>query len=198
MTIEENRAFMKNFFESYYEKRKSEDIILVEGVGIPTEMLENGADPNKEWNVWNLYPSVVTESDFAMYEEKFNVKLPECIKAFFSVYHHRFDDALGRNDIRNPLYDLERSYNHHLANNGYLPFGWDEDCFFIRCIDLTNMPDEEKCSIVEIDHEPFFDLMYDSEEKGMPVPKEELIKLFRPVADNFYEYLNGVYNDTIK
>ena len=48
MTIEENRAFMKNFFERYYEKRKSEDIILVKGVGIPPEMLEDGADPNKE------------------------------------------------------------------------------------------------------------------------------------------------------
>jgi hypothetical protein len=40
--------------------------------------------------------------------------------------------------------------------------------------------------------------MYDFEEKGMHVPKEEILKLLRPVADNFYEYLNGVYNDTIK
>lgn len=197
MTIEENRAFMKDFFERYYEKRKNENIIRVKGVGIPTEMLEDGADPNKEWNVWKLYPSVVTENDFAAYEAKTGIKLPRCLKAFFSVYHHRFNTAIGRNDIRNPLYDLERSYNHHLANNGYLPFGWDSDDYFIRCIDLTNMPNEEVCPIVEIDHEPFFDLQYAAEEKGILTPKEELLKLFRPVADNLYEYLNGVYNDTI-
>lgn len=197
MTIEENRAFMKDFFERYYEKLKNEDIILVKGVGIPSEMLEDGADPNEEWNVWKLCPSIVKESTFSKFEEKIGVKLPECIKAFFSVYHHRFDTAIGRNDIRYPFYDLERSYNHHLVKNGYLPFGWDVDSFFIRCIDLANMPDEEKCPIVEIDHEPFFDLMYDSEEKGIIIPKEELLKLFRPVAENFYEYLNGVYNDTI-
>lgn len=197
MTVEENRAFMKDFFERYYEKLKNEDIILVKGVAIPPEMLAEGSDPNQEWNVWKLCPSIVKESDFAAYEEKIGVKLPECIKAFFSVYHHRFGTAIGCNNIRYPFYDLERSYNHHLVKNGYLTFGWDEDDYFIRCMDLTNMPDEENCPIVEIDHEPFFDLMYDAEEKGIIVPKEELMKLFRPVADNFYEYLNGVYNETI-
>jgi hypothetical protein len=198
MTIEENRAFMKDFFERYYEKRKNIDIICVEGVGIPPEMLEEGADPNKEWNVWKLYPSVVTENDIAKCEEKIGVKLPKCLEAFFSVYHHRFDTAIGRNYIKSPFHDLEISYNHHLVSNGYLPFGWDSDSFFIRCIDLANMPNEEKCSVVEIDHEPFFNLMYDFEPKGMLIPKKELLKLFRPVASNFYEYLDGVYNDIIK
>lgn len=197
MTSEENRSFMKDFFERYYENLKNEAIIFVKGVNIAPEMLADDADPNEEWNVWKLYPSVVTENDFEKIEKKIGIKLPECIKAFFSVYHHRFNTAVGRNDIRHPFYDLERAYNHHLVENGYLPFGWDEDDYFIRCIDLTDMPDEEKCPIVEIDHEPFFDLMYDSDEKGMIIPKEELMKLFRPVAGNFYEYLNGVYNGTI-
>lgn len=44
----------------------------------------------------------------------------------------------------------------------------------------------------------FYDLMYDFEEKGILTSNEELLKLFRPVADNFYKYLNGVYNDTIE
>lgn len=198
MTIEENRAFMKDFFERYYDKIRSIDVVCVMGVDIPSEMLEEGADPNEEWNIWRLYPSVVKESDFSAYEEKIGVKLPECIKAFFSVYHHRFNTAIGCNDIRNPLYNLVHSYNHHLVNSAYLPFGWDGDNYFIRCIDLSNMPDEEKCSIVEIDHELFFNMMFDFEQKGKNIPKEELLKLFRPVADNFYEYLNGVYNGTIE
>lgn len=197
MTIENNRAFMKDFFERYYSKIKSQGDIFVKGVNIPTEMLAEGADPNEEWNIWKLYPSTVTPDDFADFEKNIKIKLPECIKAFFSVYHHRFDTAIGRNEIKRPLYDLERAFNPHLVSNGFLPIGWDSDSFFIRCMDLANMPDEEKCRIVEIDHEPFFDLMYDCEDKGIPVPKEELLKLFRPVAENFYEYLNGVYNDTI-
>jgi hypothetical protein len=63
---------------------------------------------------------------------------------------------------------------------------------------LEIMPNEEKCPIVEVDHEPFFDLMYDSEGKGTTIPKEELLNILRLVADNFYEYLKGVYNDKIK
>ncbi len=197
MTLDENKEFMKDFFERYYEKQRNDNIILVKGVAIPTEMLNDGANPDDEWNVWKLYPSVATENDVIECEKTIGTKLPNCINAFFTVYHHRFDTALGCNDIKSPFGELKRAYNHHLVQNGYLSFGWDEDDYFIRCIDLSNMPDEEKCPIVEINHEEFFDLMFEYEEKGCLVPKDELLKLFRPVADNFYEYLNGVYNETI-
>ncbi|MBQ8569819.1 MAG: SMI1/KNR4 family protein [Oscillospiraceae bacterium] len=198
MTAEENRKFMKDFFERYYIKRKSLHDLCVSGVAIPDEMLADGADPNKELNIWKLTKSVVTEEDINKIEMKLNIKLPECIKAFFSVYHHRFEDPVGRNDIRNPFYDLERAYTHHLADNGYLPFGWDGESIFIRCIDLSNIPNEEKCPVLEIDHEYFFDLQFAAEDKGILVPKEQLEPLFSKVADNFYEYLNGIYNDVIE
>lgn len=198
MTKKENREFMKNFFERYYEKCYNEDEILVTGVGIPPEMLEDGADPTKEWNVWKLIPSTVTEKDIKQLEKGLNITLPECVKAFLSVYHHRFEDPIGRNDIRYPFYNLENYYTHQLADNGYLPIAWDGDGIFIRCIDLSNMPNEEKCPVVEIDHELFFDLQYDAESENILIAKEKLIPLMRPVAVNFYEYLNGIYEDKIK
>lgn len=198
MTREENRTFMKNFFERYYKKQIEDDPILVKGVGIPPEMLADGANPDDEWNIWKLIPSTATEKDFQVFEETHHVKLPECIKAFFSVYHYRFYTAIGRNDIGYPLYELERAYTHQLADNGYLPFGWDEDSFFIRCMDLSHLPEEEKCPIVEIDHEPFFDLQCDAEQAGILIPREQLVPLMRPVAENFYAYLNGVYENRIQ
>lgn len=59
------------------------------------------------------------------------------------------------------------------------------------------MPNEEKCPVVEIDHELFFDLQYDAESENTLIAKEKLIPLMRTVAVNFYEYLNGIYDDKI-
>lgn len=197
MTKKENREFMKNFFERYYEKCYNKDKILVEGVGIPPEMLEDGADPTKEWNVWKLILSTVTEEDIKQLEKDLNMPLPECVKAFLSVYHHRFETPIGWNDIKYPFYGFKIAYTHQLADNGYLPIAWDGDSIFIRCIDLSNMPNEEKCPVVEIDHELFFDLQYDAESENTLIAKEKLIPLMRTVAVNFYEYLNGIYDDKI-
>lgn len=197
MTRDENRAFMKDFFERYYDKFKNEGIIFVKGVGIPPEMLADGADPSEEWNIWKLIPSTVTEEDIQKLEEELHIALPECVRAFLSVYHHRFEDPVGRNDIRNPLWGFRCAYTHQLADNGYLPIAWAGDSFFIRCIDLSNMPDEEKCPVVEIDHEPFFDLQFDANQQNRLIPREQLVPLMCPVAENFYEYLNLIYEDKI-
>jgi len=197
MTREENRAFMKDFFERYYEKQKNRDEIFVMGVGVPPEMLADGANPNDEWNVWKLFPSTVTEDDIKNLEEKYHVTLPECVRAFFSVYHHIFHTAVGINTIHAPFWTFDLAFTHQLADNGYLPIAWDSEGIFIRCMDLSNMPDEEACPIVEIDHEPFFDLQFDAENEGRLIPREMLVPLMEPVANNFYEFLNIVYEDKI-
>ena len=197
MTREENIAFMKDFFEKYYEMEKSEGEVLVAGVNIPEEMVDHDLKEGSDWKVWKLVPSIVTDEDIAALEERLNIKLPECLRAFLSVYHHRFDENIGRNDIRAPFEAFERTFTHNLAENGYLPFAWDADSYFIRCIDLTNMPDEEKCPVVQIDHEPFFDIQYDYTEKGKLVPKEEIEPLIEEVTENFYEYLNKVLEGTL-
>lgn len=200
MTREENRAFMKDFFERYYKKRKNQgkDSILITGVKIAPEMQSDEKSKwGEEYSIWKLIPSTVSENDLKQFEETYHLKLPECIKAFLSVYHHRFGDPIGYNDIRNPFWSMKTNYTHQLAQNGYLSFAWDSESIFIRCIDLSNMPDEETCPIVEIDHELFFNLQYDAEETGILIPREQLTALMHPVADNFYQYLNGVFNDKI-
>ena len=190
MTREENIAFMKDFFEKYYEQLRNEDEVLVAGVKIPEEMVDH--DLQADWKVWKLIPSTVTEADLSALEERLHIKLPECLRAFLSVYHHRFDGPVGRNEIDAPFESFERTYTHNLAENGYLPFGWDSEGYYIRCIDLTNMPDEEHCPVVQVDHEPFFDLQYEYSERGKTVPKEELEPLIEEVSENFYEYLNAI------
>ncbi|MDE7299620.1 MAG: hypothetical protein K2N94_12480, partial [Lachnospiraceae bacterium] len=76
-----------------------------------------------------------------------------------------------------------------LVRNGYLTFGWDEDVYFIRCMDLQNMPDEERCPIVQIDHEIMFDFDEDTTERA------ELEEEMQPVAENFFAYLDAVLRD---
>ena len=81
----------------------------------------------------------------------------------------------------------------------YLPFAWDKEGYFIRCIDLKNMPDEEKCEVVEIDHEVLFDLEecedMQEEQGGLfdyavdMKRSGELEEKMNPVAKNFFVYL---------
>ena len=196
MTREENTKFMKDFFEKYYEQLKAENDVLVAGVKIPEEMVAYELTMSKGWSVWKLIPSTVKDEDFKEIEDNWGIKFPDCIKAFFCTYHHRFDDLLGKNLIGKPFETLELAYNPNLTANGYLPFGWDSDNYFIRCIDLTNTPDDEKCPVVQIDHETLFDLGDEYEDDI--IPKEEIEENIEWVADNFYEYLNAILNGDIE
>ena len=195
MTKEENTNFMKQFFEKYYEQQKAVSETSVAGVKIPEEMVAYDLEGSKGWQVWKLIPSTVKDEDFKEIENNWDIKFPDCIKAFFGTYHHRFDDLLGRNDIRKPFETLEFAYNPHLTANGYLPFGWDRDNYFIRCIDLSNAPDDERCPVVQIDHEILFDLGDEYEDEI--IPKEMIKQNIGPVADNFYDYLNAILNGKV-
>lgn len=57
------------------------------------------------------------------------------------------------------------------------------------------MPDEQNCAVVEIDHETLFDMQYEAEENDTIIPKEELQKNMIFVAENFFEYLNDIYEN---
>jgi len=193
MTKEENIKFMKQFFEEYYEKQKAIGDALVSGVGIPEEMVAYESATSKGWAVWKLIPSTVKDEDIKELEDKWGIEFPECFKAFLTTYHHSFDGLLGRNVIHKPFKTLEFAFNPNLTANGYLPFGWDSDNYYIRCIDLSNAPHDEKCPVVQIDHEILFDLG-DEYEDGL-IPKEEIEQEIEQVADNFYDYLKAILND---
>ena len=198
MTKEENISFMKSFFEKYYKKLHDDDLILVSLPGVPEPMISETDKRDGECKVWKLIPSTVTEEKLQEVEKAYNIKFPDVLKAFFSVYHHLFDAPIGSNSIKAPLQGFEFAFNSKLAKNGFLPFAWDEDGFFIRCIDLSNMPDEEKCSVVEIDHEVMFDLIFKAEDNNKTVSREEFAENMKTVAVNFYDFLNGVYEGRIE
>ena len=186
MDAQEIRSVIKKFFETLYEKMKDMDEVLVK---IPVvegnePMWEEGCVPDEEeWVTWRLLPAQVSDEEIAQLEEDIGVKLPQLLKIFLTTYFHYFDCGIGRNPVEEKFEGILNAWNPLLVKNGYLPFAWDEKGYFIRCIDLENMPDEEKCRVVQIDHEVMFD--FDEDATG----REELAGWMQPVAENFFVYL---------
>ena len=191
MNVKETKTFIKSFFESLYEKEKNEAEVLVK---IPAEkenepMWAEGAVPDKsKWVTWRLVPAQVSDEEIAALERQIGVALPQVLKIFLTTYFHYFGGEVGRNPIENKFSGFLYAWNPILVRNGYLPFGWDNDMYFIRCMDLKNMPNEEKCQIVEIDHEILFDFDTDT------TKRDELASKMRPVAENFFIYLKNLLN----
>lgn len=202
MTIEETKTLIKNFFESLYMKLKNEDEVLVKICVIEGNepMWAEGCVPDEEeWVTWRLLPAQVSDKEIAELEESIGVKLPQVLKIFLTTYFHYFDGGIGRNSVENKFEGILNAWNPMLVKNGYLPFAWDEEGYFIRCIDLKNMPDEEKCPVVQIDHEVMFDLeecediptahgiLFDFD--GEMIRRKELEEQMQLIADNFFVYL---------
>ena len=198
MDINGAKAFMKEYLEKLYKKYTDIDPVLVARPDLPEVMWADGETPDdEEWCVWKLIPSTVTGDDIAACEKGYGIEFPNCIKAFLGTYHHCFGSPVGENMPEEPFESLDNAYNPHLAANGYLPFTWDKDGYFIRCIDLNANDDGDSCPVVQFDHEVLFDLQYDFEDKGEEIPRERLEELADRIADNFYDYLNGVYDGSI-
>ncbi len=194
MDINSAKTFMKDYFEKLYKKLSEEAPTALQMCDLPEEMLADGADPNEEWNTWKLIPSNVTDEEIEVYWSKNKFKIPNCIRAFLQTYHHCFE-FIGRNMSNEPFYEFDIAYNPHLAANGYLAFSWDPEGYYIRCIDLSASDDEDKCPVVQFPHEELFDMGYAYEDKGEMIPREKIEKLAEPVAANFYEYLNSVFDN---
>lgn len=191
MNAEETRSYIKNFFETLYGKMKEEAEVLVK---IPVidgnePMWEEGCVPDEDgWVTWRLLPAQVSEEEIAELENEIGAKLPQVLKIFLTTYFHYFDEGIGRNPVEDKFWGILNAWNPMLVRNGYLPFTWDEEGYFIRCIDLEHMPEEEKCLIVQIDHEIMFDFDEDT------ATREELAEQMQPVAENFFAYLKDLLN----
>lgn len=131
----------------------------------------------------------IKEEEIIELERKIGVKLPLSLKAFLTVYHHFFEMPIGRNSLSEPFEGILHAWNPILVKCGYLPFTWDRECYFIRCIRLEEMPDEEKCGIYQIDHEILFD--FDEE----TVTKQDIDGKMKFVSQNLLTYLDEVLND---
>lgn len=202
MKITEACDFMKEYFEKFYKRYADLDPVLVKSPGLPEAMRADGEAPDKDgWCMWKLVPSTVTDEDITGREEKYSLKFPNALKAFLTVYHHDFCSPIGQNRFDKPLQGFDHAHNPHLTANGYLPFTWDKDGYYIICIDL-NAPnsdtDGDSCPIVQFDHEVFFDLQYEYEDNGEEIPRERLGELAEKIADNFIDFLNNVFDEKLK
>lgn len=186
MNMYECKEFIKECLEKHYNSF-SDDIPLMHP-DLPKEMRDGEVD-DEGWYKWKLIPSSVTDSDFELIEKKWEVKFPIMLKAYFQVYFHYFDGEIGRIPPDKPFHNLYNAYNPTLIRCGYLPFCWDSEGYFISCIDLSNMPNEDSCPIYKIDHEILFD--YDEE----TVTKEQIDKDMVKIKDNLKEYFEKVIID---
>ncbi len=193
MVDKEYRQYMKHFFEQYYHKLSQNEI----NIKLPLdesekEMWSDDANPKEEWKKWKLVPATISEKEIEDLENEIAVKLPLSLKAFLTVYYHYFEDPIGRNSFSEPFEAIENAWNPILVRYGYLPFTWDKDGYYIRCIKLEQMPDEEKCGIYQIDHE----LLFNFDEKT--VEKQQIDKNMQFISQNLLTYLDEILNDKDK
>lgn len=181
------RAYMKEFFERLYASYSEGSGA---GVMLPfgdegREMWADGAEEDEEWKKWKLVPASISGEEIAAFEDEIGTKLPLCVRAFLTTYHHCFEPPVGRNPTFAHFEGMREAWNPTLVAAGYLPVAWDEEGGYIRCVDLANMPDEERCGVFEIDHEILFSL---DENAGRGAIEAEM----RPVAENFVAFLDGI------
>lgn len=190
MTYAEYQEYMRNFFEQYYQKLSQEEI----HVTLPLEedekeMWSDDGNPNDEWKKWKLVPAMISDGEIKALEKEIGVELPLSLKAFLTVTHHCFDDPIGRNSVAKHFQGVRNEWNPVLVRCGYLPFTWDEECYFIRCIRLNKMPEEEKCGIYQIDHEVLFDFDENT------VTPEEIDQSMVFISENLLTYLDEILHD---
>lgn len=187
MDLEQSKLFIKQFFEKYYDKLSKEYEGALKLPGVPKEMWADDVKPDEEWKTWKLIPAVVSDEDIAAQEDDLGVQFPNVLKCFLTTYFHFFKAPVGRHSSDKPFYAINNAWNPVLVKAGYLPFTWDEEGYFIRCIDLANMPDEDKCPVCQIDHEILFDFDEDA-----AVSRAEIEAEMEVLADNFTAYLEGL------
>lgn len=187
MTQNEQTAFIRNGFEALYRELERMDPIYLKMSGVPEEMRAGPVDGDG-WCKWKLAPSTVTAQDLDRLESEIGCALPSLLRTFLSTCFHYFEDEeLGRQTPDAPFSNFDNAWNPVLVRAGYLPFLWDPDGYFIRCIDLANMPDEDRCPVVQIDHEVLFDLDGDA-------GRETLAPLIEPVAASFQAFLAEIFS----
>ena len=187
MNQAEQTAFLKNGLEKLYQEMEQGDSILLKMCDVPEEM-QAGPEDAEGWCKWKLVPSPVTAEALDALEQKTGCAFPSLLRTALSTYCHYFGDTgLWSQPFDAPLDAIQNAWNPTLVRAGYLPFAWDVEGYFIRCIDLANMPDEDQCPVMQIDHEVLFDF-------DEAVERETLQPIMEPVADSFQAFLEDIFS----
>jgi len=188
MNMDECREFIMSCLDKRYNSMDDMALMMPD---VPEEMRVGEVDEDG-WCKWKMIPSTVTESDFEIIENEWGVKFPLMLKAYFKVYFHYFEENVGRVPSKKPFYSLDNAYNPVLIRCGYLPFTWDSEGYFICCVDLSNMPDEDSCPICHIDHEVLFE--YEEETVTKDDINQNMVKIEKNLKSYFEKVLIENYS----
>ena len=189
--------FVKNCFETLYAECDAGHPSLLKGEskrlcglseedgGVPAEM-EVGTPDEEGYVKWKLIPSTLTDKDIDGLEEECGFAFPGLYRTFLTTYFHLFEELTGVWDQAsdNPLVE---EYDPFLASCNYLAFASDLDDYSIICIDVSQMPNEELCSVCKIDH----DILYGFDETS--ATRKDVEKEMLVMHKNLKAFLEDVF-----
>lgn len=196
----DNASFVRFCMERYYQEtlEESEQSLYLPAKAPTDDPLDGGvparmqAGPEQDgWVRWQLLPSEVTEEDLNQLERELGVSFPPLFRGFLSTYYHFFGAITGgrvpdqSSDC--PLSDLREVWHPDLTRNQYLPFESSELLGAYLCLDVSHLPQEEKCPVVSFP----LDEVYGLDENA--ITRAQLEAIAQPVSPNFKTYLAEVF-----
>lgn len=196
MTQAEQAAFVRHCYETQYrtleQAGSKEGMVRPTVPAVPADMRTGLAD-ERGWPQWKLIPSPVTAEELDALEREFGLRFPSLLRTALSTCCHFFGNGYFTQRSDQPLEDFSGTMRDPVLFQAWLlPFAWwsgESGGSFLRCIDLANMPEEDRCPVVQIDDMKFFDLS----QSGAPISREDLLPLLEPVADNFKDYMEQLF-----
>lgn len=196
----DNASFVRFCMEHCYQEtlKESEQSLYLPAKAPTDEPLDGGVPANMQvgpeqdgWVRWRLLPSEVTEEDLNQLERELGVPFPPLFQVFLSTYYHFFG-AITEGSVPDqssdcPFSGLQEVWHPALTRHQYLPFASSELLGAWLCLDVSHLPQEEKCPVVSFP----LDEVYGLDEDAIARPQLEAIA--QPVSPNFKTYLAEVF-----
>lgn len=189
MTQAQQTAFVRRCHEAAYEKQAQAGTNFLPSV--PPEM-RTGVTNGQGWFQWKLTPAPTRAEELDALEREWGLVFPPLLRTFLSTDCHflnlpgffsvRSDDPLAvfRSTMAEPA----------LFQAQLVPLGWGEDeegGDALYCLDLANMPDEERCPVLALDYMAF---SMDLDGGG---DRAALLEISRPAAENLRQYAEQLF-----
>lgn len=183
----EQTAFVHRCYTAAYA-RQADTAFLP---NVPPEM-RTGLTDDRGWFQWKLIPAPTRAEDLDALERKWNLALPPLLRAFLSTDCH-FLRLPGFFAVRSddPLLVFQTTMAEPaLFHAKLVPLGWGEDengGDLLYCLDLQNMPDEDRCPVIGLDYMAF---SMDLDGGG---DRQALLNISQTVAENLKIYAERLF-----